>query len=178
MRELRIFGMRRSGNHAIIEWIARHFQKTLHYNECWGWENTNYRCQHIYGKQDTNILPDLVIYSYEDFYPSEEEIQDDRSILILRDWYNMMASRIITNRMTAKYRHEDGFVNENILETWLKYVEIYKSHKSKTILYNYWVSDSNYRKSVLNILGLNSNNDEYTTELPSSGIFPNIALPS
>lgn len=169
MREIRIFGMRRSGNHAIIEWIASHFQKTLHYNECWGWENIQYRSEHIYGNKN-NSSPNLIIYSYEDFCPSEEEIKDDRSIIILRDWYNMMSSRIITNRNTAKYRHEDGFNNIDILGVWLEYVERYKYHKNKTIIYNNWAINKNYRKIISNIFQFNSDYDRYTTELPSSKI--------
>lgn len=169
MRELRIFGMRRSGNHAIIEWIASHFDKTLHYNECWGWDRIENKSQHVYGNKNANALG-LTIYSYEDFCPSEEEIKDSRSLLILRDWYNMMSSRIISNRNTAKHRHAKNFNNKNVLGVWLQYIDMYKSYQDKFILYNKWVTDPYYRQIVSNIFKLNTNQDKYTTKLPSSGI--------
>jgi hypothetical protein len=171
MREIRIFGMRRSGNHAIIEWIARHFHKTLHYNECWGWEKVNCRSEHIYGDKNSNMSPDLIIYSYEDFCPSIEEAEDARSIIILRDWYNMMSSRIISGRDKVKYRHHQGFYNDNILETWLEYIKVYELNKDKTIIYNKWSVDSDYRISIAKTLNLkNISDDKYIKEFPLSKI--------
>lgn len=168
MRELRIFGMRRSGNHAIIEWIARHFNRVIHYNECWGWDEISYRSKHFYGNKENDI--DLTIYSYEDFYPSEQEIQDPRCVVVLRDWYNMMASRLTTDRLYVKHRHQPSFNNDKVLETWIEYAKLYEKYKDKFILYNKWVSDSSYRLLIERQLDLGNLNDKFIVKFPSSGV--------
>lgn len=170
MRHLNIFGLRRVGNHAMIEWIAKHFNHTKHYNDCWGWPvPSNNWVTKEYG--DSSASFDLTIQSYEDFEPSQEEIEHPDTILLLRDWYNMAASRHVSGRgyiNSARQRHASAY-NRNVSEVWLKYAEIYHKYPEKFILFNRWTLDEDYRREVserFNLPGI----VEYVSELPKSKI--------
>lgn len=175
MREIRIFGMRRSGNHPIIEWIASHFAKTTHFNDCCGWENPidNGIYNYLNDKQDL-FDNELVIYSYEDFCPSENEIKDERTFIILRDWYNMMSSRIVTShiydRLKARHPHKREYDNINIAEVWLQFAKLSQSYPNKSIMYNQWIQDKNYRETLQKTIDINSSYDTFTLNFPISGI--------
>ena len=166
MKKFRIFGMRRSGNHAIIEWISSHFNKTTHFNDCLGWKDIRCRTNEIYGCGDNF---DSVIYSYEDFAPNNEEIKRAETILIFRDWYNMMSSRLLTNRDKVRHKHSEEESDE-VLETWLEYAKLYCEHPNKFILYNHWATDPNYRKIIQKKFNLNDEYDKFTSDFPKSKI--------
>jgi len=58
MRTMNIFGLRRSGNHAITEWIAGHFAHALHHNDCVGWgEAAVANCEAEYGDVSQAVGP-------------------------------------------------------------------------------------------------------------------------
>lgn len=160
--------MRRSGNHAIIEWIASHFLSTIHHNDCSGWKQVHNYSKHFYGCM--RCERDLLIRSYEDFYPSLEELNDSRTIVILRDWYNMMSSRLVTKRDYVKNRHDKFYKSKKVVETWLEYAKLYKDYPNKFILYNKWVEDAEYRLSVQKNFGLDDSRDRYTSAFPESKV--------
>lgn len=170
MRHLNIFGLRRVGNHAMIEWIAKHFDHTKHYNDCWGWPtpNNNWVTKE-YG--DSSKAFDLTIQSYEDFEPSIEEVEHPDTILLLRDWYNVAASRHVSGRgyiNSARQRHRSAY-NRNVAEVWLKYAELYEQYPEKFILFNKWTLDETYRKEIAERFNL-PGHAEYVSELPKSKI--------
>jgi len=170
MKHLNIFGLRRVGNHAIIEWIARHFKHTKHLNDCWGWPvpNSNWSTKE-YGELSLPI--DLIIQSYEDFEPSIQEVEDSNTILLLRDWYNMAASRHVSRRgygNTARSRHKASY-NRSVSEVWIKYAELYEQYPEKFILFNKWTVDEEYRKEVSKRFSF-PGNAEYVNKLPESKI--------
>jgi hypothetical protein len=160
--------MRRSGNHAIIEWIASHFLNTVHFNDCWGWKRLNYNSRHVYGC--SKCKQELVIRSYEDFYPSKAEMGDNRTVVILRDFYNMMSSRLVTKRDHVRERHKQHYISTDIVGTWLQYAKLYDHYSDKFILYNKWVSDPNYRLKVQNNLGLDILRGNFVSQFPQSGV--------
>jgi hypothetical protein len=170
MKHFNIFGLRRTGNHTIIEWVAKHFNHTIHHNDCWDWPvPNNYWSRKEYGNIFTPV--DLTIFSYEDFEPSEEEVVHSDSIILFRDWYNIAASRHVSGRgykQTARYRHKSGY-NRDVLEVWLKYAYLYKKYPEKFILFNQWVTQEDYRVATASKLGLEGY-VLYTEELPESKI--------
>ncbi len=170
MRHFNIFGLRRTGNHAIIEWLAKHFNHTTHYNDCWDWPvPNNHWSKKEYG--DTSALTDLTVFSYEDFEPSEEEIQHSETIVLFRDWYNIAASRHVSGRgyaETARYRHKSSY-NRSVVEVWLEYAKLYEKYPEKFILFNKWATSEEYRNEVATRLQLQKY-VPYTQELPQSKI--------
>lgn len=170
MKQLNIFGLRRVGNHAIIEWIGRHFNHTKHLNDCWHWPvpESSWVTKE-YG--DTTMPVDLLIQSYEDFEPSKEEIEHPDTIVLLRDWYNMAASRHVSRRgfgNTARYRHKATY-NRSVSEVWIKYAELYQQYPEKFILFNKWAVDESYRKEVAERFNF-PGTAEYLNQLPESRI--------
>lgn len=179
MKEFRIFGLRRSGNHTIIEWIAAHFNYVIHYNDCWGWESPDWFKQLSYGspKEDLGCR----IYSYEDFEPSKDELKNPSTILILRDWYNMSASRVASGRGldSARYPHQKTN-NRDCEEVWLKYAEFAQKFPNKIILFNEIINNPTYQESIRQNLGL-LGDIKFPTELPATKFgngssFPNEPL--
>ena len=170
MKTFYIFGLRRVGNHAIIEWIANHFDHVIHYNDCWGWPDTDrYWVQKEYG--DISKPVDLTIYSYEDFEPNQEELDHPGTILLLRDWYNMAASRHVSKRGFGSTSRERHMVHRNrdTAEVWLKYAELYREHSEKFILFNRWTLEEEYRVNVSKRFELGEA-VEYRSTLPESKI--------
>jgi len=170
MKHFSIFGLRRTGNHTIIEWLSKHFTHTTHYNDCWGWpEPNNHWSKKEYG--DLLSPADLTIFSYEDFEPSKEEIEHSETIILFRDWYNIAASRHVSGRGykdTARHRHKSGY-NRSVVEVWLKYAELYENHPDRFILFNKWTTSEGYRNEVASRLGLQGH-VPYTQQLPESKI--------
>ena len=170
MKTFHIFGLRRVGNHAIIEWIAKHFDHVIHYNDCWGWpDTTSFWVQKEYGDRTKPV--DLKIYSYEDFEPSQEELDHPGTILLLRDWYNMAASRHVSKRgfgSTSRQRHH-ATRNRDTAEVWLKYAELYQGYSDKFILFNKWTLEEDYRIDISERFNLGGV-VEYKSTLPESKI--------
>lgn len=174
MKQFIFFGMRRCGNHAILEWISTHFNNVTHFNDCYGFPPKQIAKIIKYGDETYNT--DLEITSYEDFIPSLEEIENDNVFIIFRDWYNMASSRIVSstkypdsNRMLVRERHEKKFTSNNVIGTWIGYAKLYEKYPEKFILYNKWVSDEEYRNSIKDRLGLNGIGN-FVNTLPKSNI--------
>jgi len=160
MAEYNTYGLRRSGNHMIIEWILSHFEYGYHKNAI----KNGKVGQHVTwlgGKIELKKPPDgkydVLISSYEDVAPTHIL---DNDIIILRDWYNIWASRIKSNRDTCWGGKCD--------EIYLKYCMLYDKYPNKFILYNKLVSDSDYAMKVENRFGWS--HKVVPTGLPNSGI--------
>lgn len=166
MKIYNIFGLRRSGNHAIIEYIAQSFEHTVHYNDCMGWQSNRFS-KSEFGELDRP--QDCQIYSYEDFEPTDEQIQDPSCFIILRDYLNIAASRLKSNRGCNTCRQQFQSNRTTCCEkVWSKYWDLYTRYPHKTIIYNYWHSDINYRIYINDLLELN--NSIYQKYLPESGV--------
>jgi len=149
-KKYHIWGMRRSGNHAITEWISSHFNSTFHRNDIIKDTPWNVKKYESSIKQKVN---DCIINSYEDFEPIEV---NDGTIIILRDWYNMCASRLNSGRdwqNSCRYKNELHF-NRNCAEVYLEYCKLWEKYPDNFILYNKWCNDKNYEKEIEERYGL------------------------
>lgn len=162
IRNIKIYGMMRSGNHAIIEWIASHYNHTIHYNDCY-YNNKELKISstHHYGNLNKDI--DLTIHSFEDQLLNENKITNNNVFIILRDWYNMASSRIISGRMMMR---DNSFTPINL---WLKLVDLYQKYPEKFIIYNFWVDDESYRTNIEKTFNLNGSG-LFVKSLPKSGM--------
>lgn len=200
-KEIRIIGLKRNGNHAVINWIEK--QATgfvVHLNDIRVGENP-YRCiynslaqdhprnswmgQQILrypqyrGKEGFELIEreakgdfqpkDCLIYSYEDYEISKisshfSEYKHDfyfgksaqrYDVLILRDPFNMLASRLKSNKNPVKSWHK------TVVDMWIDYAKEYLGetnylkYNKIAVNYNQWVQDRDYRQQIANKLQLN-----------------------
>lgn len=159
--EFRVFGMKRSGNHCIINWIASHFNKVLFFNDVICYRspiceiNNNVFDIPQYQKlQDDTGDRECLIYSYEDvdpklvhsdLVPDKEKIlgpsNNFYSIMILRDPLHLIASRVKSGLHTTKdiemwKNCAKEALHSNILNL------------SFTIIYDKWLLSEEYRQRI------------------------------
>ena len=158
-----VWGMRRCGNHAITEWISSHFTKTLHNNDII--QNKPWLIK-TYGQGN---YVDCQIDSFEDYPPQEKDI-DENTIIILRDWYNMSASRLVSGRgwkRSCRFDDQHGYTR-SCEEVYLAYCKLWEKYPSNFIVYNKWVSDEEYQKEIEDRYGWKR--VSRLDKLPESGI--------
>lgn len=198
-KEIRVVGLRRSGNHAIINWIFKQESgNPIFINHTRVLENPyrdvyrdqrlkqknptlkGWRCDDIeWWKRESKgnfSVKDCLIYSYEDqelervTHPSFEKKHDfylGRSqerfdVIILRDPFNLFASRLKGNKSNVKTDFDlmNVYSKRSLPELWLSYAkeclgETNVLTNNKTIInYNLWFADTDYRKQVAEQLKL------------------------
>ena len=184
-KELRVVGMRRTGNHAIITWIERQQPGTAyHLNNVaagtnpYRYKSNNLRRYHpqhgkmaaVYQRQaEGNLIKrDCLILSYEDWgleqvtQPRFERNRtlylgksaQQRDVLILRDPFNLFASRLKQNFVDTKSK------TASMVDMWLAYAREFTGESSYLqpdrvcINYNRWFADVSYRRELADQLGL------------------------
>ncbi len=151
---LRVFGLRRAGNHAVIDWLLRNApgSGTVFLNDCAPHKDPLISFGHISvnderrraKRVDPQRLPEFlsgagesptILISYEDHLPTEDEgnrpvstgiaKEDfDREILITRSFLNWLASFLVLHRKT---RHGAPDQPLRAMRTLLEEVTLYQS---------------------------------------------------
>ncbi len=178
-KEICIVGMRRSGNHAVLNWIrAQQLGEVCLLNNVAAGTNPyryksdnllRYHPEHhhqaeIYRQQANGDLTkrDCLIYSYEDWsleqitaprFERDRELYLGKSakqfdLLVLRDPFNLFASRLKQNFVATKSKklpmvemwleHAKEFVNESR----------YLKRRRICVNYNRWFADVDYRREL------------------------------
>lgn len=188
--EIRFFGMKRSGNHAVISWMTPHFEDPVFFINNIKHFRDPYRF-HFVGRRTINtvdlrpaVVPkkklstelrhlrkSCLLLSYEDLdlrcLDTQELIADHDStvgpsgrlanVLLVRDHYNMMASRIQSAANLGKPVTVERLARD--IELWLVYMREfcretnYLAGRAITINYNRWFRDKEYRQSISADLG-------------------------
>ena len=190
--EIRVVAQRRSGHHAIVNWIRHQIEgRYCFLNNCGVDGNPFVRCQKASSLFNTTLLEHswafwdreasgrlskkgTLIYNYEDKSLQDVTSEDferhrtewlgmsDRQsdILILRDPFNLMASR---------FRWIDGCGFEFKIQDFEEMIALWKeharefvgetSHLSAKVLisYNQWFCNQEYRQDISRQLGLEWN---------------------
>lgn len=198
--EFRIFGLRRGGNHAIIGWLASAMPDdsvyffndvSCDYTRLYNTiliGPTDYKAGTVASKLIRNPKWDVnkkcIIQSYEDQpldIVNQVNLQDNGvvknkvNILILRDPFNMVASRL------ELYRKGNYFVEvtPEVMELWETYaneflgetsilsdnhdnnlsndIKSYNDIKTVLVNYNKWHSDHQYRTLIAQQIGIDPN---------------------
>ncbi len=140
-KEIRVVGLRRTGNHAIINWMRKqHNGEVWHLNKVPVKRNPyRFLYEHYPYEKFTKeasgdfLKKDCLIYSYEDFELEEiasQEFENKHDIylgksavrydvLILRDPYNFMSSRLKKDYMTVRNK------NKTLVDLWISYAQEY-----------------------------------------------------
>lgn len=178
-RAIRVIGLRRTGNHAIMHWLEKqHTGDVFHLNNVKAGDNPyRYKSENlakhhpehqhmsaVYRRQSRGeyIQRDCLLYSYEDWglekithsrFERHHDLYLGRSqkrydVLILRDPFNLMASRLKNNYMPVKSKRRTA------MELWLQYAKEfvgetqYLRHNRICINYNRWFEDEAYRQQL------------------------------
>lgn len=174
MRAYFVLGMRRSGNHCIIQSIIETFQRVTYYNNisCTPIKTT-YQINRT--KMEPSVMsrvvspecnPQAFIFSMEDItldkynklasdMIARYNITEAYYVVICRDLLNLLASRVVG-------RHS---VYAKIYDIWRSHVSFGDddSHNKVVVHYNKFLTDEGYRSTVTQKLGL-----ERTLNVPVS----------
>ena len=186
---LRVFGMRRSGNHAVINWLARNAPggRSLFFNNCTPGRKPfeTYRAVEIDGVQVAGDGGDPVklagragdgtalILSYEDAMPNErrkrplsvgiEDAAIGHDVVICRGFLNWAAS------LLKKVQGNEAFAAHQRVGIVLKALDGYRSMLELAmaeaelgvvvIRYEPWMNDAGYRAGLLDRLGFEPRDD-------------------
>lgn len=140
------FGQKRSGHHAIIDWIFKN-KSYCHYNNC----NLK-KSESIIGSGD------IVVASFEGAIPNYDwKSNQSVKCLVLRNPYNMYASRL---ELKIRTKDDDW---DSCLEPkkWIDHAKEFIGDtcllgSSINICYDRWFADIKYRKHLSNLFAVES----------------------
>ncbi len=178
---IRFFGIRRSGNHPIIHWVAAHFSEPVWFvNDVANFHRPTVREEDHLGifepKEFKNpagkkgfwkIKKSVLLHSYEDIglaklkFDKNEAVvgKDDRgfSVLIVRDPFNMLASRHAKSKgSNAQQPLGIGPRDITKLKEHMRVAlgDMPSLPNMVVILYNRWVFEERYRQRIETLMGL------------------------
>jgi len=193
--EVQAFGLRRSGNHAVIAWIAQQYKSPIVFlNNAHPFSDpfTNYLMGRVpnavpHRKLDADEAEqlraqqkELLLISYEDvairklsrkeILPQKElwlgESGRSRRLLLLRDFYNWIASRV--RLLENKGRITDDILDKTDLSIrlWIMYAREFvgetkhlQSVETVPVRFDRWSDDEPYRLEILERLGIAARNN-------------------
>ncbi len=182
-KEIHFFGLKRSGNHAVINWLLKNSisKKPVHINNVYDLVEIPPKViLPISVQSKVSDKTDLLILSYEDvsltsiiniplFSPSNNLLKDSErhNILLLRDATNFIASRmrILKSIEDAQVTNPIQKVTmEKVVDLWISYAKEYigeTNYIPNKVLINFdnWFSNKQYRDNLISRLfhsGVNS----------------------
>lgn len=190
-KELIVLGLMRSGNHAVINWVANQSPGLVSF--CNDLKPGLSPKSAIQRQTRLNSIKQAfthktLIYSYEDYepkaiFPPEFVTRKAHyvgksaiatAVLILRDPYNLFASRLLWNRHAGEWFREKPEYRNHILKLWKAHAKEFLGEtnflgKNKlSINYNKWVEEIEYRQSIACSLDI-SFSDKGMEETPEYG---------
>lgn len=173
-----VFAMKRSGHHAIVNWICRQDGSVCHRNNAYrGWERGAIEGRKVrsYGRFPVNLLANFEDFDFSDWFDYRidgfHDIRKARRvwrIIVLRDFRNWLAScmarktetreidRDVYENLCIPHRNERGDWKEPRLALYEKQLNEAGSTGSglTTIKFDQWTLSKEYRRSVAESLGL------------------------
>lgn len=158
--DFHVYGMKRSGHHAVVNWILHHYDSSVYYNNCILKKN------YFYYANDTEIFKtgnepySIRVLSFEDRPDIKESSielvskhnKPKKNILILRDAYNNYASRFEKKIYPHKEKWNKTWRNYDDVGIWKTYAKEFIGEtnylNSIKINYNFWFSSIEYRKEL------------------------------
>lgn len=186
---LRVFGLRRSGNHAVINWLARNAPdgRSVFFNNCTPGRNPfeTFRAVEVNGRRAGGPGDDAaglarragdgtaVIFSYEDAMPNErrrrpvtEGVADSAiaaDIVVCRSFHNWAASLVRKLQgnpaHTAAQRVAIVLKAVGLYARMLDLVAAEAAPGIVTVRYDEWMASPGYRAGLLDRLGFAQRDD-------------------
>jgi hypothetical protein len=180
-----VHGLKRSGNHAIVNWIRGNknipfynniapFKKLLNENRL---NAPNIQIRFILFERiireccKGNVNPDHRILSIEDMPVNDDLFWSDpknaRHVLVVRDPKNLFASRVKKsfNIQHPAYPREFDSIAQRAVALWKEHARealgytFFRSHKT-IIMFERWVVDFDYRSALASKLGIDPDEDQ------------------
>ena len=155
-----VYGMKRSGHHAIINWILNHYNSSIYYNNCIAQNDKIYYANENEILKRGNEPYSIKVLSFED-RPNIDQSSIEtvykyrkpkKNILVLRDAYNNYASRFEKKTYPHKLNWTKKWHNYDDVEIWKKYAREFIGETNYLdaikINYNSWFQDIEYRKKL------------------------------
>jgi len=146
--------MKRSGHHAVIYWVAKHLPYNVIPNSCGAYFPEEY-C-------NKGFKFTVEFCDYEDYEVRTEIHKRFTSILVMRDPFNLFASR----EKLAEHKKMDG-LSTGVLDLYEGQIKAMSAF-SFIIFFNYWLEKEN-RKIIGKMLGCDKNCEELYTGISKEG---------
>jgi len=183
LKEFAFYAQMRSGHHAVINWLRFQINGGHAFlNACkpgespleshslkqsrigWGERDIRARKMLLYPALKLGLF-NAVLYNYEEFLPPQDpkgwfnSKAEPTVIIVLRSPANLLASRMkweltflsqfdrITDEILAQR------LNETI-ETWIEFAKLYLSSDFRSIYYDRWFVDQDYKRQIMESLGI------------------------
>ena len=177
-----ILATKRSGHHAIINWIRKHTLLPFYNNCCFGWSQKEFRT--VLGK----IKVYFGIVNIEDFnysyykqyqFDDFDFVKNGKVIVIVREKRNWLASsyqrkyfnrhdhKAIYLNLNKRHKNRRGDINPTRIEIYQSLYENRNNHYC--IYYDKFICDKDYRKKIAVDLGFEFN-DIYDSELNNMAV--------
>lgn len=190
--EYQVFAMQRSGHHAIINWLrglhggsapslfVNDFSRLKRPRQQFEFYNFNDKAASaelagdfskkellIINFEETNPAMADKMLSGSEYYP--RGLSDvTKKFLVLRDPYNMFASRLKKSRQEAKQTF-DRWCGEKALALWVHHAELFQGkNEFIPVNYNLWVESKKYRDNLAVTIGM-ENRDLFRDVVPKYG---------
>lgn len=175
-----VYGLSRSGNHAIIEWLLKNLSNDISnvnreskigigYGDSYHINDISSHDKHLNISKiisECKIKYNNLIVSYENLnYDYELDITKDfQKIIIIRDLPNVLASRY--KFLTKNSGNQWMTINDEILDCWKKMA--YADRDGHLLIkFDHWVSSKQYRDTICQRLEIE--NRDITNTVPSYG---------
>lgn len=143
------FAQQRSGHHALIQW-ANQSKNFLHFNCC------DFKNDAIYSNDTHGFYTEKKIASFEGKFPDQDwDLINVPKFLILRDPYNMYASRLKMKRNSLDFMVNNLKSWKNCLNPneWILHAKEFLGQTSflgnaTKISYDAWFTSEKYRKKL------------------------------
>jgi hypothetical protein len=157
--DIQFIGMYRSGNHAVIDWILSQIPCWTHYNNARLLGNYTAETDQIVTSKAT-ALQNIRLVNFEDYdlLYLTDHLGDGTKVLLLRDPFNLFASRLQNTRnfvedTNATFTSLD-MMSCRAIQIWKDYARAFLSGDYTAINFNKWYSDKDYRREISDNLGL------------------------
>lgn len=171
-----VHGMRRTGNHAIINWIIKGRAGNVIF--CNDLDPGRHPATAPMKRLRRGPGEAAIITSYEDLPSAAFDREPHEAwygrckavhhILILRDPFNLFASRFVWKRFRGDLFRDDPAHRAEVIATWKDHARTYLAWQQDggqdgvfrhALNYNSWVADASYRNDMGRRLGLTSANE-------------------
>jgi len=175
LKIIEIYATRRSGHHALISWIIANITNQTHnfnkhLNSVERFNNLIHINDALFNKQiakktfiDNKNTTPIFLLNYEENDISESIVENETTekVIFIRDFLNVMASKIAAPNMQSMYGglEDENIIKENIF-TWKRLAKHFINTDTHKIKYEDLISNDVYRNDfLLNLTGIEDSYD-------------------
>lgn len=164
-----IYGMRRTGNHAIINWLVQGlggsvlFCNDVREQASSPLQAATKRFKPGFGKHNLIVsYEDVAMNKFEPPYAKSVygDYRNYRQVLILRDPFNLLASRYVWRFAEGKAFRENPHYRKYVIGRWKDNARVFLKWKAErdeqkiAVNYNRWTYSTGYREALARQLGM------------------------